>query len=210
MKLIDDTLDNIDAYFEEKSDKDRIYSYIMAILGVSFLIYFFTYDMTAAMYDTASKERTSIVKVLREDKRYISNNSKADIQYYEERNKKLKVTFSDVNKMSQYINLKITELKPLIYNKTAWGKFIDSISKIANTYQIHIQNIKNNFVINKKDFGHVLDLEVTFNGNFHNTLRYINALEKTPLVVDIHSMTIDAGERDLTTHLKIAVWGISY
>ena len=209
MKLFDDLLDKIDAYYEDKSTKDRVYSYIMAVFGLGFLIYITTYDLTEEMYVKADKQRSHIVKAIKADKVYLRNNTQDDVSFAIKQNQLLKLQFSKTKDVTSYIEHKIEELSPLIYNETAWGNFIDSISDTANANRIHLHKLSNLFVDKKDKFGHVLDLELEFSGDFHNTLRFINSLEKTPLVVDIHDMQINANE-NLVSRLKIAVWGISY
>ncbi len=209
MKFFDDLLDKIDNYYVGKSQKDRIYSYIMAGGGVAFVIYILTYDITAAMYKKAEKERTKILTELKNDQRFLKMNSADNITFLQNQNSLNKKRFAEIKRSSDYIDYKISQLQPLIYNETAWGKFIDSISETARKNGIRILNLKNLFVTKRENFGHVLDIEVGFSGSFHDTLRFINTLEKTPLVVDIHDMEMVANST-LTTKLKIAVWGISY
>lgn len=209
MKFFDDLLDNIDAYFEDKSSKDKIYSYVMAVGGLGFLIYVTTYDLTASMYDTANKERSKIVRAIKADNTYLRLNTADDVAFATQENKRLKSLFVKTKDMTQYIEHKITELSPLIYNETAWGKFLDSISNTARTNRIHLLKLSNLFADKKDKFGHVLDLELEFSGSFHDTLRFINTLEKTPLVVDVHDMTLTA-EENLVSKLKLTIWGIIY
>ncbi len=209
MKYFDDLLDNIDQYYADKGAKDKVYSYIMAVAGLGFLIYMTTYDVTAKMYTKANNERTQIVNTIKADRTYLRNNTASDVQFLTQQNQLLKQSFAQTKDMTKYIEYKITELSPLIYNETAWGKFIDSISDTATENRIHLHNLKNLFVDKKDTFGHVLDLELEFSGNFHDTLRFINTLEKTALVVDIHDMQLTA-EENLVSKLKLAVWGISY
>lgn len=209
MKIIDDLLDKIDNYYAQKSTKDRIYSYIMAVVGLGFLIYISTYEATAKIYSKAEKERSRIVKAIKADRSYLKNYTQDDVAFFIQRNKLLKLKFAQTKDITSYIEHKIEELSPLIYNETAWGKFIDSISDTARVNNIHLHKLSNLFVIKKDKFGHVLDLELEFSGNFHNTLRFINTLEKTPLVVDIHDIKMNA-EHNLVSKLKLAVWGINY
>ena len=209
MKLFDDLLDKIDAYYLDKSTKDRIYSYIMAGFGLGFLVYITSYDVTAKMYTQADKERSKIVKAMKADKLYLRNFNQDDVNFAIQQNNLLRLKFAKIKDMTKYIEHKVKELSPLIYNETAWGNFIDSISDIAQSNRIHLSKLTNLFVEKQDTFGHVLDLELEFSGNFHDTLRFINTLEKTPLVVDIHDMEINAAE-NLVSRLKIAVWGISY
>ncbi|MDF1877970.1 hypothetical protein JHD47_09100, partial [Sulfurimonas sp. SAG-AH-194-L11] len=45
--------------------------------------------------------------------------------------------------------------------------------------------------------------------NYKNTFLFINSLETSELVVDIHDFTIKAQD-GLNTDLNISVWGITY
>lgn len=209
MKYIDDLLEKIDTYYKNGTQKDKIYSYIMAGGGIAVLIYLTTYDLTANMYKQADKHRSEILSKLKVDKQYLKQYRIDDINALQMQNSNLKKQFVKIKKTSDYIDYKISQLSPLIYNEAAWGSFLDSISDIAKHNHIHINKLLNKYTDSKSDFGHVLDIELAFDGNFQNTLQFINALEKTPLVVDIHNMEITADER-LNTTLKIAVWGISY
>lgn len=209
MKIFDDLLDNIDAYYVDKSSKDRVYSYIMAVCGLGFLIYFFTYDVTEKLYIKAEKERSSIVKIIKSDKRYLSDYNVPYIIGEIKKNTDLERDFVKTKYMTGYIDHKVEQLSKLVYNEPAWGAFLDSISDIANTHNIHLLSLINNFVVKKDTFGHVLDLELEFSGGFHNTLRFLDKLERTPLVVDIHDMQLTA-DKNLVSKIKLAVWGISY
>ena len=209
MKYIDDLLERIDNYYKTASAKDKIYSYIMAGGGIAALVYLTTYDLTANMYKKAQLQRSSIQKTLKNDKRYLRNYPQSYINDMQLQNDNLKKEFLLTKKTSDYIDYKISQLSPLIYNETAWGEFLDSISDIARTSGVHLNKLNNKFASSNNDFGHVLDIELDFDGSFHSTLDFINKLEKTPLVVNIHELEMRS-ENELNTNLKIAVWGISY
>ena len=67
----------------------------------------------------------------------------------------------------------------------------------------------NKYALNNKSFGHILDINLKTTGNYKNTLNFINSLEQSELVVDIHDLNIVATEK-LNSDLNISVWGITY
>lgn len=67
----------------------------------------------------------------------------------------------------------------------------------------------NEYATNNTSFGHILDITLKTTGEYKNTLKFINSLEQSDLVVDIHDLGIKA-EKSLNTDLNISVWGITY
>ena len=53
---------------------------------------------------------------------------------------------------------------------------------------------------------HVIPEQV---GNFNNLIKFINSIEESNLVVDVHSLTMDI-KKTIHVNFKIAVWGIRY
>jgi len=54
-----------------------------------------------------------------------------------------------------------------------------------------------------------LDVEVDANGNFNNLIKFINSIEESNLVVDVHDLKMDI-KKSIHVNFKIAVWGIKY
>jgi hypothetical protein len=52
-----------------------------------------------------------------------------------------------------------------------------------------------------------LDIAISTDGPYKNTLKFINALEQSQLVVDVHDMNMSANGK-LKGDLNISVWGI--
>jgi hypothetical protein len=65
----------------------------------------------------------------------------------------------------------------------------------------------NRLQTDNSSFGHVLDITISSEGPYKNTLKFINALEQSQLVVDLHDFNITADEK-LKGDLNISVWGI--
>jgi len=109
-----------------------------------------------------------------------------------------------------YIDTKLRELSYLLYNDVNWANFMDDITKNAKKYKVNINFIKNKFnELNYKKVEQALDIEVDANGNFNNLIKFINSIEESNLVVDVHSLTMDI-KKSIHVNFKIAVWGIKY
>ena len=106
-----------------------------------------------------------------------------------------------------YITAQIEQISSLYYDEKTWGAYLDSVSKYARGYNLKLLNYGNTLTTDNSSFGHVLDIHIKAEGTYKNTLKFINALEQSYLVVDLHDMTM-TGEKKLTSDLNISVWGI--
>ncbi len=91
--------------------------------------------------------------------------------------------------------------------KLVWGAYLDSISKYARAYNVKLTQFGNTLTTDNSSFGHVLDITISAEGPYKNTLKFINALEQSHLVVDLHDMNMTADNK-LKSDLNISVWGI--
>lgn len=55
----------------------------------------------------------------------------------------------------------------------------------------------------------ILNLKVEFNGSFVNSMKFINAIEESELVVDIYELSFK-GVKNIEGQVNIAVWGMKY
>jgi len=109
-----------------------------------------------------------------------------------------------------YIDTKLKELSYLLFNDENWANFLHSITKLAQAHHVAIRVIENK--INEpsiQKIEQILNLKVDFNGNFADTMKFINAIEESELVVDIYELKCE-GQKNIEGHLNIAVWGMKY
>ena len=99
------------------------------------------------------------------------------------------------------------QISSLYYDEKVWGAYLDSISIYARNYNVKLAAFGNTLQTDNSSFGHVLDISIKSEGPYKNTLKFINALEQSHLVVDLHSFNINADEK-LKGDLNISVWGI--
>ncbi len=210
MKInIEDYLHKIDSIFKDKSQKDTYMTYAMIVVIVFAFSYLLFWDSSFEEFEETRAKVVALDKKIADDKTYLQANPESKVASLEkeivEINKKM-LNHKDNN---AYIKSKIETISSLIYDERAWGEYLHSISKNAQKYNVKIKNLTNRYSDNNTSFGHILDITVKSTSNYKNTLKFINSLEQSELVVDLHHLDINASNK-LMTDLNISVWGITY
>ena len=210
MKInIEDYLHQIDSAFKEKTQKDIYMTYIM-IFGVIFAFaYLLFWDSSFEHFEQKQTQITSLENKINSDNLYLKINPESKILQLEREieNTNAKVLIHKDN--NDYIKNKIETISSLIYDERAWGEYLYSISTNAKKNNVKILNFTNSFAEDSGSFGHILDISIKSVGNYKNTLKFINSLEQSNLVVDIHHLNIQATNK-LNSDLNLSVWGITY
>ncbi|MDQ7045352.1 MAG: type 4a pilus biogenesis protein PilO [Sulfurimonas sp.] len=210
MKInIEDYLQKIDNSFKEKTQKDIYMTYAM-IFGVIFAFsYLLFWDTSEAEFISKRAQVVSLEAKITDDNRFLMQNPKIKITQIEDATKaaqKQMLIFKDNN---QYIKTKIEEISSLIYDEQTWGKYLHSISSNARKNNIKILEFTNEYANNDGSFGHILDISISTTGTYKDTINFINSLEQSDLVVDLHDLDIEALNK-LNSKFNISVWGITY
>ncbi len=206
---IEDYLHSIDAIFKEKVQKDIYMTYVMIFTVIFAFSYLLFWDSSFASFEKTRASVVSLDKKIMSDNKYLQLNPESVITRLDAEIKKITIETIMHKDNNAYIKTKIETISSLIYDERAWGEYLDSISKNAQIYGIKILNFTNKYAALNSSFGHVLDITVQSTGKYKNTLQFINSLEKSNLVVDIHQLNIKA-DKELTSDLNISVWGITY
>lgn len=206
---IEDYLYQVDQSLAEKEEKEIYMLYILIAGSLIFLSYYFLWDSAKQDYDQALKESQALVQKIQADQKYLAGHPETMIAQIENQTKALEQSFTEYQDSNAYIKYQIEQISSLYYDEQAWGEYVDSIATNAKKYNIKLQEYSNTFADNKDAFGHVLDINVKSSGGYNNMLKYINSLEQSFLVVDIHGMNLKATDR-LDSDLTISVWGITY
>lgn len=210
MKInIEDYLQSIDASFKNKSQKDIYMTYIM-IFGLIFAFsYILFWDSSEAAFEEKNNQLNELSAKINADKIYLNVNPETKIAYLDIEIKKINSDLERLKGNNAYIKSKIETISSLIYDERTWGEYLHSISTNAKKYDIKIIDFTNEYASTNNAFGHILDINLKTTANYKNTLKFINSLEQSDLVVDIHKLGIKANDR-LDTALSISVWGITY
>jgi len=210
MKInIEDYLHQIDSYFKEKSQKDTYVTYAMVVTLIIAFAYFLFWDSSFDEFQKTRQQVISLNRNINKYESYIQKNPKIKITQLVQEIKNINKQIEQKKATNAYIKTKIETISSLIYDERAWGEYLHSISIDAKKNNIKIIDLTNKYATNKTSFGHILNIKLKSTGNYKNTLKFINSLEQSDLVVDIHDLTLEANAT-LTSSLDISVWGITY
>ncbi|MHC3993885.1 hypothetical protein ACXWTF_03595 [Thiomicrolovo sp. ZZH C-3] len=199
----------IDQSFASKKQSEvyMIYGLIfVALVAFSYLLF---WESSEREYQQVKKERIAVEQKLRADEQYLAMHPESEIRQIEAQIEAIKMETVATQEKNEYINFKISQISELFYNEEAWGKYIDSISENAKKYNIKLAVLSNKRALEKEKFGHVLDIKVYASGQFDNMLKFINAMEQSDLVIDLHGLDLRAKEK-LELDVNSSVWGITY
>ena len=215
MNSFDIIFDKIDNYLKEKKNSETSILFFLLFIIVAFLSYSYIYPITDAKLKQTSRLAKDMDKKLLDEISYIRSISKdideafiiKKVKQDIETSKLLleKTTFTNA-----YVDNKLKELSYLLFNDENWAKFLNSITRLAHEYSIDIKLIENK--INEpsiQKIEQILNLKVDFNGHFTNSVKFINTLEESELVVDVYELTC-LGQKNIECQVNIAVWGMKY
>lgn len=207
--MTEETLQKIDNFFKEKSQKDTYVVYALIVVVIFALAYPF-YDISISEFETTKKKVQELTTKIESDKIYLKVNTEAKVAMLTQEIKGLETELTSQKEKNSYIKKKIEAISELIYDERAWGEYLNSISLNAKKHNIKIVNFVNSYAKNDESaFGHVLDINLEVKGAFLDTIKFMNSLEQSELVVDMHDFSIEAKDT-LDTNLDISVWGITY
>lgn len=209
MKInIEDYLYKIDSALNQKSKKDLYVMYAMIFLFIIGMSYLTLFDSSKELFDQEHANVEKVQQKLDIDNQYLSVNTLQTVAQLDKEINDLKKQYMVYKDYNQYIKYQIEQISSLFYDEQTWGAYIDSISENAKKYDVKILNFNNKYATNSTTFGHVLDINVRVVGPYKNTLKFINSIEQSFLVVDLHNISMKA-EEDLYSDLNISVWGIN-
>lgn len=210
MKInIEDYLHRIDTAFKEKTKKDIYMTYIMVVGVIFAFAYLLFWDSSFEQFERTRANVTNLQAKINADQRYLQRNPESKIVLLDAQIKKINNEIVSLKDTNGYIKSKIETIASLVYDERAWGEYLDSITNNAQKYDVKLLELTNTYSQTDNAFGHILDITIASMGDYKNTLKFINSLEQSELVVDIHDFTIKA-DQVLSSDLNISVWGIRY
>lgn len=206
---IEKYLYEIDQSFAQKSEKDIKLIYIMIIVVLTLGSYALFWDSAEQGYRHA-KDASSAVQIKIElDNQYLAAHPESEIAQIDDQIKALEERLVVLKDNNAYIKFQIEQISELFYDEQSWGEYIDSIAGNAKKYHVKLNYFANRMADDKTKFGHVLNIDIAAEGRYQNLLKFINSIEKSFLVVDIHDLDFRSNKK-LYTDLNLSVWGITY
>jgi hypothetical protein len=205
------TFDKIDAYFAEKKSSEATLLYVGAMLFVGFLVYQFIFlETDKNLKQTESKLMAAKQKV-NGQKQYLSINTPERLVAAKNEVKQKHIEFDNTNYKISYVDNTLTELSYLLFDDENWAAFVDDISRLAKKYKVEIKEIANKFFEPTfQKITHVVEVDVKSSANFSNLMKFLNEIEESQLVIDVHGIEIKRPNDKLEGVFKIAVWGMKY
>lgn len=208
MKLqIEDYLYTLDQSLGLKSDRDKMMLYVMIFASLFAFSYLLFWESSEASFQVSHEKALKVENDLNIDKQYLAANPPERIIQIEQETVELERQHALYVQYNSYIKEQLEQISSLYYDEKVWGAYLDSISRYARTHNVKLEAFGNTLQTDNSSFGHVLDITISSEGPYKNTLKFINALEQSHLVVDLHDFNISADQK-LRGDLNISVWGI--
>ncbi len=207
--MIEKYLYDIDQSFAQKSEKDVKLIYAMVFVVLVMFSYLVFWESSEKGYNDIKAASLKVQDKIAKDKQYLLMHPQSEITRLDQQitalNKKLVILKSE----NVFIKTEIEKIPELFYDQETWGAFIDSIAENAKKHNVKLNFFANRLAADKTKFGHVLNLEIQAVASYKNMVKFMNAIEKSKLVVDLHDLELTATEK-LNLDLKLSVWGITY
>lgn len=204
---IEDYLYSIDQALSLKSERDKMMMFIMIFSSLFAFSYLLFWESSEASFKVSHEKAIEMESALSNDKNYLEANPVERITQIEQETVAIQMEEQHYIQYNAYIKDQLEQISSLYYDEKVWGAYLDSVSKYARAYNVKLLTFGNTLTTDNSSFGHVLDISIKAEGPYKNTLKFINALEQSYLVVDLHDITM-TGEKKLTSDLNISVWGI--
>jgi hypothetical protein len=208
MKLqIEDYLYALDQSLSHKSDRDKMMLFIMIFASLFAFSYLLFWESSEASFKESHEKAVQVETDLNTDKQYLEINTPERVTQLEQETVEIKRQHLLYIQYNTYIKEQLEQISSLYYDEKVWGAYLDSVSRFAREHKVKLAKFGNTLQTDNSSFGHVLDITISSEGPYKNTLKFINALEQSHLVVDLHNFNIIADEK-LKGDLNISVWGI--
>jgi Tfp pilus assembly protein PilO len=206
-----DLFSQIDTFFQNKKPSEVSMFYLIAALLIGYLVYEFVYSQTDEKLTQTQNRIVQIKQKLNTEQNYLAQNSPAKLASLQRLVKSKKQAFDDTLYKISYVDNTLTELSYLLFDDENWAKFVDNIAALAKKYHVDIKEIGNKFYNPTfQKITHVVEIDVVSRAKFTNMMKFVNALEESPLVIDINDIKMSKPDDKLLGSFKIAVWGMKY
>ena len=189
---IENYLYNLDRTLSLKSERDKMMLFAMIFAGLFAFSYLLFWESSEADFKASHEKAIAMETALNNDNQYLEANPPERITQIEAETKAIELDRLHYIQYNDYIKDRLEQISSLYYDEVIWGAYLDSISKYARAYNVKLNQFGNTLTTDNSSFGHVLDISISADAPFKNTLKFINALEQSTLVVDLHGMNMTA------------------
>lgn len=207
--IIEKYLYDIDQSFAEKSDKDVKLIYVMVFFVLVMFSYLVFWESAEKGYNDIKAASKVVQEKIIVDKQYLASHPQSQITQLNQDIAQLNKNLATLKDENVYIRAEIEKIPELFYDEKIWGAFIDSIAEHAKKHHVKLTYFSNKLASDKTKFGHVLNIDIKSEGKYKDIIKFMNSIEKSKLVVDIHDLDMNATTK-INLDLNLSVWGITY
>lgn len=204
---IEDYLYSLDNTLSKKNERDKMMIYVMIFFAFFAVSYSLFWDSAEQSFEESHQKALAMQSKLDEDKSYLQTYPPERLDQIDADTTALLQKKEEYVGYNRYINEKLEQISSLYYDKVVWGAYLNSISHFAKVHKVKLDSFANSLQTDNSSFGHVLDITISANAPYKNVLKFINSLEESQLVVDLHTIDMKADDH-LKSDLNISVWGI--
>lgn len=206
-----DFLSQIDEFFASKKPSEISMFYLIAGLLVAYVVYQFIYFETDKQLKETENRIVQVKQKINTERNYLSQNTPQKVAQLQALIKSKKQQYDDALYKISYVDNTLTELSYLLFDDENWAKFVDNISALAKKYHVEIKEIGNKFFNpTYQKITHVVVVDVKSKAKFTNLMKFLNAIEESPLVIDIDQIKMSKPDDGILSEFRIAVWGMKY
>jgi len=203
--------DQIDSFFDSKKPSESTLLYVGAMFFIGYLVYQFLFLQTDANLKTTKSNLATVKQKVDSENMYLNSNTPHNLQLLKKSVENKYTEFDNTNYKISYVDNTLTELSYLLFDDESWATFVDDISRLAKKHKVEIKEIANKFFEPTfQKITHVVEVDIKSRGNFSNMVKFLNEIEESQMVIDIHNIEITKPDDKLEGSFKIAVWGMKY
>ena len=203
--------DQIDHFFNSKKPSEVSLVLMVVALVIGYLVYQYIFLMTDRNIHQTQNRIVKVRQQVNQEKNYLRTNTPAKLAAMRKEVSQKKIAYDDTIYKMSYVDNTLTELSYLLFDDRSWAGFVDNVSFLAKKYGVDIKEIGNKFYDpTYQKITHVVEVDIKANGGFKNTVKFLNAIEESKLVIDVNDINISRSKENLQSLFKIAVWGMKY
>jgi hypothetical protein len=188
--------DKIDAYFEERPKKDFVYSVILAVFVLGFLIYYFIFPVASKYAQTQEKKYDNLVTQLSNLKVRL-NVYNARISLLSRKIKEKQNELASLNKKKIFYSELVNLLDFAEFDQYKWANIVRSTVKDAKNKGMIVKGVTNKIYdvkikTGKKmpDIVKRMDIGISLEGKYKNFIYYLYSYENRKELIRVKEMNI--------------------
>jgi len=202
-------LDTIDTFFAERKESDKWLSILTIVALIVFTASMYLLPYVEDSYQNSLDKREQLKRELVRQKAYLMTVKNRTLPAYDRDIEERKRRIDTMHKKIEHIVAILDEIPGVRFDQKSWSGFLNRVTKNAKENNVELRSIRNRQVVNRKEFGPVLDLEIRSYGKFGDVVKFVHAMEEDTLLTELRSSDFHGDSSGVTADINLSVWGIS-